>query len=386
MAAELREQVPVMKEMLQAMGIVIVEQAGYEADDLLGTIAKRAQSQGLQVSIVSGDRDLLQLVSDQIKVRIPKTKKTGTEVEDYLTPQVLEKYHVTPKEFIDVKALMGDTSDNVPGVPGIGEKTATKIISQYGSIENAYAHIDEMPKTKVREAFRENYEKACFSKKLVTIDIDADITYDLSQAKLGSLYTKEAYVLCQKLELKSLLARFAAHNDTLQEGTATNDAASHLEQVTDLAKAEAVFAKIRQAEKSAVQFIAQDGVISGIAAALSKEELYFIRSEGLLTPAYLADQYAQLLCSGNQIAMFHLKESLRFVEIKPQLQLFDVALAAYLLNPLKSEYTYESVAKDYLGELLPSRADLLGKLSYEDALVQKPEACSKVISYQVCQI
>lgn len=166
MAPELREQVPLMKQMLTAMGVTIVEQAGYEADDLLGTIAKRCEAQGLLVSIVSGDRDLLQLASEQIKIRIPKTKKTGTEVEDYHAAQVKEKYSVTPEEFIDVKALMGDTSDNVPGVPGIGEKTAVKIISQYGSVENAYAHIDDMPKSKVRESFRENYEKALFSKKL----------------------------------------------------------------------------------------------------------------------------------------------------------------------------------------------------------------------------
>ena len=116
MASELREQVPLMKEMLRAMGVTIVEKAGYEADDLLGTIAIAAQEKGITVSIVSGDRDLLQLATDRIQIRIPKTKKSGTEVEGYYAQQVIEKYHVTPVEFIDVKALMGDTSDNVPGV------------------------------------------------------------------------------------------------------------------------------------------------------------------------------------------------------------------------------------------------------------------------------
>ena len=124
MAEELREQVPLMKEMLKAMGVTIVEKGGYEADDILGTIAKRSEAEGLEVSVVSGDRDLLQLATDHIKIRIPKTKRTGTEIEDYNTKEVLEKYQVTPIEFIDVKALMGDTSDNIPGVPGIGEKTA----------------------------------------------------------------------------------------------------------------------------------------------------------------------------------------------------------------------------------------------------------------------
>ena len=118
MPEELREQVPLMKEVLTAMHVTIVEKGGYEADDILGTIAKRSEAEGLEVSVVSGDRDLLQLATDHIKIRIPKTKRTGTEIEDYNTKEVLEKYQVTPIEFIDVKALMGDTSDNIPGVPG----------------------------------------------------------------------------------------------------------------------------------------------------------------------------------------------------------------------------------------------------------------------------
>ena len=141
MAEELRQQVPVMKEVLKAMGVAVVEKEGYEADDILGTLAKHSEQQGIEVSLVSGDRDLLQLASEHIKIRIPKTKRTGTEIEDYYAKDVKEKYQVTPEEFIDVKALMGDSSDNIPGVPGIGEKTATILIVAYGSIENAYAHI-----------------------------------------------------------------------------------------------------------------------------------------------------------------------------------------------------------------------------------------------------
>ena len=137
MAQELRQQVPLMKEMLEAMGVTVVTKEGYEADDILGTIAKQSEKEGVEVAVVSGDRDLLQLASDHIKIRIPKTKRTGTEIEDYLATDVVEKYQVTPLQFIDVKALMGDTADNIPGVPGIGEKTATSLIVQYGSIENA---------------------------------------------------------------------------------------------------------------------------------------------------------------------------------------------------------------------------------------------------------
>ena len=144
MAEELRQQVPVIKEVLQAMNIEIIEQAGLEADDLLGTISRICEEKGMDVSIISGDRDTLQLATEHVKIRIPKPKQGRTEVEDDNAAEVKEKYGVTPVEFIDVKALMGDTSDNIPGVPGIGEKTATKTIQEYGSIENAHEHAEEI--------------------------------------------------------------------------------------------------------------------------------------------------------------------------------------------------------------------------------------------------
>ncbi len=428
MAPELREQVPLMKEMLQAMGVTIVEKAGYEADDLLGTIAKRAEAQGLEVSIVSGDRDLLQLATEHIKIRIPKTKRTGTEVEDYHAAQVMEKYQVTPIEFIDVKALMGDTSDNVPGVPGIGEKTAVKIISQYGSIENAYEHIDDMPKSKVRESFRENYEKAQFSKKLVTIEINAELEYDLAGAKLDSLYTPQAYQMCRRLEFKNMLARFQSQDDVLGE----NHAADHFKRITDFQAAEEIFTQLGQAQKCAVQLIEEKGVIYGVAAAVSAEKTYFIacaaqdhtaskrqaknqadqgrketepskfyaknqadlnrtlkdagemsdEASKAVTSEYLLRQLSQVLTSGNAVASFDVKHMLKFIDIPAQKNLFDIMIAAYLLNPLKNDYSYEDLAKDYLGQLLPSRGDLLEKLSYQAALEQKPDEFLKAACYQ----
>lgn len=379
MASELREQVPLMKEMLQAMGVVTIEKAGYEADDLLGTIAKRAEAQGIEVSIVSGDRDLLQLATEQIKIRIPKTKKSGTEVEDYNTAQVVEKYHVTPAEFIDVKALMGDTSDNVPGVPGIGEKTATKLISQYGSIENAYAHIDEMPKTKMRESLRENYEQAQFSKKLVTIDIHAEIEYDLAGAKLSSLYTPEAYLLCKRLEFKNMLSRFQG-----QAETQLSHASDGFIQIENRAQAENVFAQIVHGEENtaSLQLIVDKDTVFGAAAALSENEVYFLKAGGELTPEYLIENTALAYTSQTRLAVFGLKQALKLIDIPAQQQLFDVEIAAYLLNPLKNEYHYADVAKDYLDELLPSREDLLGKLAYADAAAQKPEQFFQMACYQ----
>ena len=158
MAPELKMQVPMMKQMLRAMGVPIFEVEGFEADDILGTLAKRGEEAGLEVTLVSGDRDMLQLASDHIKISIPKTKKTGTEIEHYYAKDVLEQKQVTPEEFIDVKALMGDTSDNIPGVPGVGEKTATAIIVQYHSIEEAYAHVDEVKPPRASNNLKEYWE------------------------------------------------------------------------------------------------------------------------------------------------------------------------------------------------------------------------------------
>ena len=208
MPAELHEQVPVMKEVLSAMGVPILTKEGYEADDILGTIAFQAERMGMEVSILSGDRDLLQLATDRIQIRIPKTKRTGTEVEDYYAGDVLEKYQVTPTQFIDVKALMGDASDNIPGIPGVGEKTATKIIVQFGSIENAHDHLEEITPKKARESLRDHYDLAVLSKKLATINTGSPVEFDPEAAKIKNLYTEEAFGLFRKLEFKNLLSRF----------------------------------------------------------------------------------------------------------------------------------------------------------------------------------
>ena len=172
MPEELRQQVPVMKDVLRAMGVVIVEQEGLEADDILGTLAKKAQAEGLEVTLISGDRDLLQVADAHILIRIPKTKMGRTDVEDYYPEDVAAAYQVTPLQFIDLKALMGDTSDNIPGVPKVGQKTATELMVQYGSLENIYAHVEEITKKSIRESLIQNRELADLSKVLATIRTD----------------------------------------------------------------------------------------------------------------------------------------------------------------------------------------------------------------------
>ena len=175
MPEELREQMPLLKEVLGAMGIAMFAQEGFEADDILGSLSQKAEQAGWSVVVVSGDRDLLQIASDTLKVRIPKTKGGRTETEDYYAADVIEKYGVTPTEFIDVKALMGDASDNIPGVPGIGEKTASKIIQQYHTLENAILHASEVKPKKASENLVTYAEQARLSQYLATIVRDMDI-------------------------------------------------------------------------------------------------------------------------------------------------------------------------------------------------------------------
>ena len=189
MPQELREQVPVMKEVLQAMGIPVVSMEGYEADDLLGTLGRQGEEKGMDVTILSGDRDLLQLATDHILIRIPKTTKGQTVIENYHTQEVIDKYQLTPSQIIDLKALMGDSADNIPGIPGVGEKTATKILLAFGTVENAYEHVEEVKPNKARESLKNHYDLAELSKTLATIDTKSPVSFVFEDARVKDFYT-----------------------------------------------------------------------------------------------------------------------------------------------------------------------------------------------------
>lgn len=391
MAQELRQQVPLMKEMLRAMGVTIVEKEGYEADDIIGTIAKKGETQGLEVSVVSGDRDLLQLASDHIKIRIPKTKRTGTEIEDYLAKDVVEKYQVTPKEFIDVKALMGDSSDNIPGVPGIGEKTATALIVAYGSIENAYEHVEEIKPNRAKENLREHYDMAQMSKELATIDTNAEITYELEDSKLGNLFTEEAYILCKRLEFKNMLSKFDIE-------APKNNAQEHFKRISDKAEVEKILKKAAKAEALGFALVpgtvaeaeqislfeapAESTGIAGVALALSGEDIYYLKAGEGIDGKELLSKVEEILKGKTMGCTMDLKKELQQLSLKEEDGIFDAGIAAYLLNPLKNEYPYEDLAKDYAELLIPSRQDLLGKTSLSDAQREKEEEFLTYICYE----
>lgn len=374
MAQELREQVPVMKEVLQAMGIKIVEMPGYEADDLLGTIAGMAEVQGMDVSIISGDRDLLQLATEKVKIRIPKTKRTGTEIEDYYAADVVERYQVTPKEFIDVKALMGDSSDNIPGVPGIGEKTATNLIVAYKSIENAYAHLEEITPKRAKTNLEEHYDMAQMSKTLATIEVHVPIEFDMEAAKLTDLYTPEAYVYMKRLEFKNMLTRFS-------DDMSQNDLEKYFHVYHELDEIQNFFDGF-SAKEAAVSFFEEAGIVYGLAVAKSNQNVVYLTCGGFVTEGYLEEQ-VQKLCDGlDTLITPDLKGLLKHVRVPETKNCIDTTIAAYLLNPLKNEYTYDDLARDILGLMVPSKLDLLGKLKIKKAAEEKPEALELMACYE----
>lgn len=403
----LRQQVPLMKEMLTAMGVRIVEMEGYEADDILGTIAGMGEREGMDVSVVSGDRDLLQLATEHVKIRIPKTKKTGTEIEDYLAADVKARYMVTPKEFIDVKALMGDTADNIPGVPGIGEKTATALIEKYGNIEAVHEDAANVKPPRASKNIVEFWDQAVLSKELATIITDVPIAYDFAEAKLDGvqeLYTEEAYLLCKRLEFKNLLGRF-------EVDAPKNQAQEHFKIVRKKSEAEKIWKKAGNnpigyfiipyaAGKDGKQ--EQDGqmclfaetpknAFAGMAVAFSEEDICLFVTGDELTSEELIDQLINKR-EGKLIAA-DLKPDLRFFPdvakadswdtcLAFRARCFDRTVAAYLLNPLKGEYPYDDIAKDYLGLMVPTKTDYLGKNEAAVVLAEDEQVAMNYACYE----
>ena len=379
MPEELREQVPVMKEVLQAMGIRIIEQAGYEADDILGTLAKRAEAEGIEVSLVSGDRDLLQIATDKIKIRIPKTKGGKTEIEDYYAADVEAKYQVNPIQFIDLKALMGDTADNIPGVPKVGEKTATDLMVQFGSLDGIYEHIDEVTKKSIKESLIQNKDLAYLSKELATIKIDSPVVYTFEEARVGNFFNEDSYVLFKKLEFKNLLNKF-------EKGVSNEEISATFHLVEDLAEAEALFMKVlsckdQQIGLKVVKEPGRHGELLGMALYLPEEGGFLVPKQGFFTEEYLKEKMT-LPGAQCRIVTADIKSEYAYLQAQDTDRFFDVILAAYLLNPLKNDYTVEDIANEYLNLMLPERSQAFGKLSLKDAWNEKPEEFLKYCCFE----
>lgn len=353
MMEELREQVPVIKELLQKMNITTVELPGYEADDVIGTLSKKGEKAGMEVDVISGDRDLLQLASDHITICIPKTKKGQTTVEEYNTEGVRKLYKVTPTEFIDVKALMGDSSDNIPGVQGIGEKGATAIISQFGSIENAYDHADEISNTRNRNALLNNYEMAQMSKTLATINIQSPVEVTPEQCKLEDIYTEDALEMIKRLEFKSMIQRFGSV-------TSTNDCEGGFKYINNPFDADPIFEQAKNADNVGI-FIYKNKDNFGVSLCFNNDNVYYIGKEGFVTEDYIIEKVRDLANAKAKLTILNIKENNDILENDDVESIFDISIAAYLLNPLQNTYDYDDIAREYLGMNVPAFDEIFPK-------------------------
>ena len=356
MPEELREQMPLLKEVLQAMHIPIFEQEGFEADDILGTLSALAEKNGIVPVVVSGDRDLLQLAGETLKVRIPKTKGGRTETEDYYAADVQAKYGVTPAEFIDMKALMGDTSDNIPGVPGIGEKTAAKIITQYHDIETAIAHAAEIKPKKASENLAAYQEQARLSKFLATIVRDMPLEWDKESLKIGDMFNQTAYELVKRLEFKSMFSHFEG------SASAPKQAEQTYRFVADREGAKEVLAALKKGEVG-YAFVYENEEGQGL--ALYQEQLGGVWIEASM--AFLMQELLEIF------QPFFADSAYRKIghDVKKE---FDTAIGAYILNATGSSYEYDDIAATFLNETYPSQEEVFGKGRTKKAFAALPEA------------
>ncbi len=452
MPEELHQQVPLLKEVLDSMGVRRYEQPGLEADDILGTLAKRAEAQGMIVTLVSGDRDLLQIASDNILIANPKTKGGQTTVERYHTQEVIDEWGVTPEKFVELKALMGDSSDNIPGVPKVGPKTAKELMQTYGSIAGIYEHVEEITKNAIRESLKANKESCDLSYTLALIKTDADFELPWDSAKRVNYLNENAYKEYKRLGFKRLLSKFSeevvnnafasleegpvsAGSEALAAGTEAGKGAgisagsgagtgadngaetgngtgfgsgmdgssasgsdseleSFLKSVPQKVDAVAIssFDEIQKIVAEAKNYAAgnddrfigysvvedskdEDDFI-GLGLSFETGKAYFLRQSEKFT-AKEAGNVLEDLSKECRLATFDIKNTYHLftpyeIDQKKEKGNFDILIGAYLLNPLKDDYTPEDIAGEHLGRMMKSYKERFGKSSLKE-LIEVPK-------------
>ncbi len=354
MPEELRPQIPLLKKVLKLLDIHVIEKEGYEADDVLGTLARTAEANQLDVIVVSGDRDLFQIASDHIQIKIPRTKKTGTEIESFYAKNVIETYGVTPSQFIDVKGLMGDPSDNIKGVPGIGEKTAVKLIKAYGSIENLLENLSSISQKKLKENLETYAQDARDSKMLATIVCDVPLQYQWSDFAYDLALSDEAYEIFRELEFKSLLNKLPK---------AIKPEEQKLIQVSEWDKdAFAAFLNQTEQQEIGVEYFVEETRL-GFAFDYDGQTAYL---ELEANEIGVMDLFKAFWSSSDYKKIVHDSKRLRHLlgrfEIVTEGIVFDTFIAAYLLNPTQTTYDVSEIQEAFVGGgTIPSLEELLGK-------------------------
>lgn len=340
MPEELAMQMPILKETLKAMNVCIIEKEGYEADDILGTLAKWGQKEDLEVTVLTGDRDSFQLIDKNIKVRIPRTKMGKTETEDYTVEKIEEEYGLEPLDLIEVKGLMGDTSDNIPGVPGVGEKTALNLIKQYKSIDEVYNHIDEQ-KGKLKEKLSENKDLAYLSRTLGTIDINAPIEKDLGAFQVEEWNKPEVLEIFKKLKFNRFIDRFALQENigaTSFSDSQINTEIEH-EKIVDKTKLAELKQEIQE-NKVIYYYLTEEKFI-----IYSPKTNKCFSIENIQDFKDIFEDKNILKCSYKQKEEFIILWN-KGIEAKNLM--FDIAIAGYILNSNINKYTIEYLANEYI--------------------------------------
>jgi DNA polymerase-1 len=369
MPDELAAQLPIVKNVLEAMNIAITEYEGLEADDLIGIYSKTAENEGLEVSILTGDRDALQLASDKVTVIIPSTSKGQTTTNRYTPAEIADKYGVTPAELIEVKALMGDSSDNIPGVKGVGEKTAIELIKEYGSIDKIYESISSITKAKLKENLENCKELAYLSRELGTIVREKEDLSDISVFKRKEINKKELLEIFKDLEFNSFIKKMGLAEDELQEENLALESVC-LEELNDIAELDKALKELSDKSYMALlPVITKTGKVGGTLEILgigTQDKYYFATTQKIeedllckaLEPVFknrdlvlishnIKELYTWALCHNTEI----------------ECKLFDMMVAEYLIDALATNYSIPNLARKYLGiEIeLPSKNKNKGK-------------------------
>ena len=353
MPDELACQMPIIKDVLRAMNIDIIEKEGYEGDDILGTLSVFGERQGLEVTILSGDRDTFQLATDKVTIRIPRTKMGKTEEEDFNREKVKEVYGIEPKQLIEVKGLQGDTSDNIPGVPGIGEKTALKLIQEYSSIENLYSEIEkgQAPdvKGKTRERIIENKDLAILSKELGTIDVNSPIEENLEEFKLEEWNNEEVLKLFKELNFNRYIERFHLTEGISEEPEEQEEKFEIKEISIEELKSkinQELFYKFSTIEENKDEYIIKNKIDKIYAYFKDENTVYFSNILG-------KENILKEIFEDGNIKKYGYKTSTDYLLLK-QLGIttkgivYDAEIAVYDLDPSNMKYKMEDVAYQYL--------------------------------------
>ena len=355
MPNELAEQMPIIKEILRAMNIDIVEMEGYEADDIIGTLSKYGEKKGLEVTILSGDRDTFQLATDKVTIRIPHTKAGKSETDEYNKEKIIEKYGIKPKQLIDVKGLQGDTSDNIPGVPGVGEKSALSLIQKYGSIVKLYDAIEKGKddlKGKQREKIIENKDLAYLSKTLGTINLEVPIKDSLEDFKVEEWDKKKVLELFKELNFNRYIERFSLKEGEVQEKEQAKElfkiGNNTLEKMIEKIKKEKKMCMYISSAKDEKEEKIIKEKITGISIFDEKENtsIYYTLDETKIEilKEILEDEEIKKTSVNMTKEYILLKQvgiTLKGIE-------YDVSIASYILNPTDNKLEIENLINKYL--------------------------------------